>query len=182
MIAASIATSLPRARRLSRAFAGAILALLLVGCMGKTEGGQIARHSREQPLVASDMRTTVRRVGSVVEVQVTAPDPFPDRAMPPVIIIGDKAFRRSRPPPDGRPDTLIFTIDAREFDALPGDADVIVGYLSSAARLPPPEPPSASANGAKAPQAEPVVRPDQVQANGRRVLGTFRKSQQEIVP
>jgi len=114
-----------------------------------------------------------------VEVEVMASRPFPDRAMPPVLVIGDRAFGRSRNPPDGRPDTLIFTIDARDFEALADDSEVTIGFLSSSARLSSPVSPGAGA--ARASASGPHIRPDQVEKTKRRV-GKFRKAAGEVVP
>lgn len=165
---------------LGRTIRAASLAMALVGCMAETEGNPKAGQAQQQALVTSDLHAVIRRVGSDVEVEVTAPEPFPDRAMPPVIVIGDKAFGRSRASADGHAETLVFTIDAEEFDALPDNSDVSVGFLSSAARLLSPDLAS-SGNTPSAAERGPTIRPDQVEAKRRRA-GTFRKSRQEVVP
>src|SRR5258706_15590881 len=86
---------------------GAIAGGLALGCMGQTEGEPGASGSSLQAPASSTLQTTVRRMGDVVEVEVKSDRPFRDSAMPPVLVIGDKAFGRSRNPPDRRLDTLI---------------------------------------------------------------------------
>lgn len=165
---------------LARTFCAPAVVVLITGCMAETEGNPKPGHSQQQAVAAADLHVTIRRVGSDVEVEVTAPEPFPDRAMPPVLIIGDKAFGRSRSPSDGRTDTLIFTIPSQDFDALADNSDVSLSYLSSAARLSP-EPAAGTGNAASAAKAEPRIRPDQAEAKRRRA-GTFRKSQEDVLP
>jgi hypothetical protein len=114
---------------------------------------------------------------------VTSTTDFYVGALPPVLVIDGKAFARSKSPPDGRLNTLIFTIDAADFDALPESGAVSVGYLHPGARLTPGRPAGAglTANGAPAAGSAPVVRPDQVGPN-RRSIGNLHKSLMEVRP
>ena len=101
--------------------------------------------------------------------------------MPPVLVIGDRAFANSRNPPDGRLDTLIFTIDAADFDGVTDNAEVSVGYLSSAARLPTPPTGSGSLGAANTRHTSPTIRPDQV-GQTRQRLGTLHKGPMAVQP
>ena len=130
------------------------------------------------PRVPDGMRATVRRVGATVEIEVTASSPFRTDAMPAVLVIGDQAFGRSwNPPDDGRPDTLIFGIDAADFDALPDGGEVSVGYLHPSARLIP-RAPAGTARGAA---ARGGYTPEKV-GPGRGIVGRLRKARMEIAP
>jgi hypothetical protein len=85
----------------------------------------------------------IRALDSAVEITVTSSEPFPVRALPPVLMIGDARFARSRHPDDGSLGTLIFVIPIEDF-ALLNDGDPIrVGYGLS---------PAAEAKGAAAGQ------------------------------
>ena len=167
-------------RRCSRTTLGITAAAFLLGCMTQSEGGATTvKDSPQHNHVPKDLNATVRRLGDLVEIEVRASHRFPDRAMPPVLVVGDRAFARSRNPPDGRADTLIFTMPAADFDGLPNDADVSIGYLSPSARLATSPPPYA----AGAPltwESMPRIRAEQVESARRRV-GKFRKAEQEIL-
>jgi len=121
-------------------------------------------------------------LGNIVEVEVSADKPFPDRSMPPVLVIGTKAFAHSRNPADGRTDVLIFTLESTEFDALPDNAEITFGYLHPRARLVPGRAPGPAGQGAivGGPRA-PTVRPDQVDPNTVRV-GSLRKATLQVLP
>jgi hypothetical protein len=80
-------------------------------------------HAEEVNTVAE-----IRAVGSTVEITVTSSTPFPVRALFPVLAIGDARFTLSWNPPDGRLDTLIFSIPAADFALLPDGAAMSVGY------------------------------------------------------
>ncbi|MEM9554255.1 MAG: hypothetical protein AAGC60_08345 [Acidobacteriota bacterium] len=70
--------------------------------------------------------------GEWVEIQVTSDDePFPVRALPPVLTIGDTTFTRSLNPADGRLETLIFLAPAKSFAALETGASMRVFYALS---------------------------------------------------
>jgi hypothetical protein len=143
-------------------------------------GPEVSRRSlsaAQAPAAPGEMKAVIRRVGGTVEVEVTSTTSFGDGAMPPLLIIGGKVFGRSRNPPDGRLNTLIFMIDASDFDALPETADVSVGYLRPDARLQAP-PAGVTAPGAAPP---PTFRPEDVGPN-RRLVGHFRKTQMDVTP
>lgn len=162
----------------------------LAGCVAQSENNQEsptgyakAPQSASQGLTASDLTVSVRRLGSLVEIEVSAKQPFPDRAMPPILVVGNQAFGRSRNPANGRLDTLIFTLEALEFDGLPEGAEVSLGYLRPKARL---VEGGAAASGAAAarmagrvPGAQ--VRADQVEPS-RRSLGRLNKSSSKVLP
>jgi hypothetical protein len=122
------------------------------------------------------MHASIERRAGTVEVRIESTEPFPFGALPPVLVIGDKAFGRSKNPPDGSPNVLIFMLDATEYAALPAGAEVSIGYLSSSARLVPGKPASGSA-----PATGPRIRPSQVEANRRR-LGALRDGGMEVLP
>jgi hypothetical protein len=122
------------------------------------------------------MQASIERRAGIVEIRVESTEPFPFGAMPPVLVIGDKAFGRSKHPPDGQLNVLIFMIDAAEYAALPAGAEVSVGYLRSSARLVPGKPGSGST-----PPTGPRIQPSQVQANPRR-LGVLQDGGMEVLP
>jgi hypothetical protein len=179
-------------RSIPRAFCLPLLLCLAVACTEQNEQGQ-EPSTRESKLAAAgaggasapQLVASVRRVGATVEVTVTSSTPFHVGAMPPILVIGDKAFGHGAPPPDGRLDSLTFTLDAAEFDALPENADVSVGYLHGGARLTPGRPPAAglAANGgaSAATSRGPAIRPDQVGPN-RRSAGNLHKTLMEVRP
>jgi hypothetical protein len=70
----------------------------------------------------------IRAVGSTVEIAVTSSEPFPVRALPPVLRIGEARFSRSRHPSDGSPHTLIFLVPIQEFELLNDGDPIRVGY------------------------------------------------------
>lgn len=141
---------------------------LALGCMAHVESD--ASESQQELTAAPDVHASIRRVGTLVGVEVTADELAKPTSMPPVLIIGDAAFGRSRHPSDGQRDTRIFMIDAAEFDALPDDAEMTVGHLSPTARL------EESAKG-----ASPRIRPHQVQSVRKRI-GALRNDKQDVVP
>jgi hypothetical protein len=147
--------------------------------MTQSEGNATSvKGTRQQIQVPKDLNAVVRRLGNAVEIEITSNQRFPDGAMPNILVIGDQAFGRSRNPPDGRADTLIFTIPAAEFDALPDDAEVAIGQLRPSARLAG----GALPYAAGAPltwESSPRIRPEHVESTRRRV-GKFRKAEQEI--
>jgi hypothetical protein len=152
-------------------------ALLSTGCLSQTEGGE-ATAGQSTPLSKAPrgvgMQVSIERRASTVEVRIEAAGPFALGAMPPVLVIGDKAFGRSKHPADGRPNVLIFMIDAAEFAALPAGAEVSVGSLRSSARLARGE----EASGSSAP-AGPRIHPHQVEA--RRRLGVLAQGGMEVL-
>lgn len=163
---------------------------LLLGCVAQPGNNQesssadaTSSQSVSQALSTSDLTVNVRRLSSVVEIEVSAKQPFPDRAMPPILVIGNQAFGRSRNPASGRLDTLIFTLEVSEFDGLPEGAEVSLGYLRPKARLV--EGAAASASAATARMAgrapTPSVRADQVESS-RRSLGRLNKSSSKVLP
>src|SRR5947207_235729 len=122
-------------------FLGIVSAILPAACMSPTA----TEHESSAPpektsqiasaLQAVNLRATIRRLGNLVEIEVNSDKPFLVASMPPVLVVGGKAFSHSRHPDDGRTDTLIFSVDTTEFDALPDGAEISVGYLSPSARL-----------------------------------------------
>jgi len=121
------------------------------------------------------MRVSIERSPSTVEVRIEATEPFASGAMPPVLVVGDRAFGRSKNPADGNPNVLIFMIDAAEYAALPAGAEVSVGYLRSSARLVPGEQASGSS-----PPTGPRIQPSQVEAKRR--LGVLQDGGTEVLP
>jgi hypothetical protein len=172
-------TALPKLQRLA---ATACLSVLSVACVAQTESNK--QQPSRQTAVRSDatehsnrMEVSIERHATTVEVRVVSQAPFQDHAMPPVLVIGDRAFGRSNHPPDGQANVLIFTIEAAEYDALPEGAEVSVGYLSPSARLAPEQRLSRSATtGASGPRIE----PNQVQANTRRRAGVLHTRNLEV--
>jgi hypothetical protein len=74
--------------------------------------------------------TRVERVDDGVEIEVTSSEPFPVRAMPPLLHVGELVFGRSRSPGDGRLNTLIFMLSDEEFAQTSVGDPVGVGYES----------------------------------------------------
>jgi hypothetical protein len=184
-----------------RLAAAACATLLSLGCSSQAEQDELANRQSESvsqapvspptsqapaarpPISGSaalkpggDMHASIERQAGTVEVRIDSTEPFSFGALPPVLVIGDKAFGRSKHPPDGSPNVLIFMLDAAEYAALPAGAEMSVGYLSSSARLAPGKPASRSA-----PATGPRIQPNQVQANRRR-LGTLADGGLEVLP
>jgi hypothetical protein len=169
----------------------ALASCFLAGCVAQSENSQESpagfsngpSQSASQALVASDLTVSVRRLGSTVEIEVSAKKPFPDRAMPPILVVGNQAFGRSRNPANGRLDTLIFTLEAPEFDGLAEGAEVSLGYLRPRARVVEGAPASAGAAAARTAGRVPAarVRADQVEPS-RRSLGRLDKSSSKVQP
>jgi hypothetical protein len=158
--------------------------ILSVACAAQTESS--TEPPRRAATVATEaternarLEVTLERQATKVEARVVSAAPFHDHAMPPVLVIGDRAFGRSRHPPDGQANVLIFTIDAAEYDALPEGAEVSFGYLSPSARLVSNRPLSPFAAGTG--RASPHIEPGQVQANRRRV-GVLQTRNLEVTP
>jgi hypothetical protein len=118
------------------------------------------------------IRSSVRSTDDGVEVEIQADRPFEFGAMPPVLVIGNSAFVRSRYPADGNLHTLIFVIAADEYEALSSDARVSFGYLKSSVEF------EFSPNQ-KGAAIAPKMRPDQVKEPHLQ-LGNLRKRQMEI--
>jgi hypothetical protein len=132
-----------RVRRIGWRLPGALIAL--AGFLAAALHG-VASHAE-----GDDGVTEIRALDSAVEITVTSSEPFPVRALPPVLMIGDARFARSRYPDDGSLDTLVFVIPIDDF-ALLNDGDPIrVGYGLS---------PAAEAKGPTAGQAWDLGRLD----------------------
>ena len=70
--------------------------------------------------------------GVEVEIEIRSSKPFPVRALPPVLRIGDLDFTASRNPDNGRLDTLIFFVPAEDFAAIdPQKVAMRVFYATS---------------------------------------------------
>ncbi|HKO53272.1 MAG TPA: hypothetical protein VJV79_36430 [Polyangiaceae bacterium] len=168
-----------------------LAAALLAGCVTQSESNQESpadyasgpSQSSSQALAAGDLTVSVRRLGSTVEIEVSAKQPFPDRAMPPILVVANQAFGRSRNPANGRLDTLIFSLEAREFDGLPEGAEVSLGYLHPKARLATSGAASSGMGAARMAGQTPTaqVRADQVEPS-RRSLGRLNKSSSKVLP
>ena len=144
------------------------LCMLSFGCLSSLEEPDMRskRQDVEEPVSASNdsaegtafslIRSSVRRKGDTVEIEIQADRPFEFGAMPPVLVIGKSAFGRSHFPADGNLNALIFVVEAAEYDALSAEARVSFGYLDATAEL---ESPPKGARGAA---RTPKIRPDQV--------------------
>lgn len=169
----------------SRQAAHILTCALLVGCFSTAEDSELRSTQRDLEQRVTDatdeaevaravaIGTSVQRKADTVEVTLHSERPFEVGAMPAVLVIGERAFGRSYFGDDGDLKTLVFVLDAREFDELPEAAQISFGHLDPAAELPdvPPD-----ARGAA---RSPRIRPDQVKGRGLR-LGALRKSQLEI--
>jgi len=169
------------ARRLSCFF---VCMASLAGCVSASEDlDASSKHQDVEPaatLSANASKATssfvvqprVRRTGDTVEIELQSDRPFDYGAMPPVLVVGSKAFWRSHFGADGSLNTLVFVVDATDYATLNSDAPVSFGYLDPSADF---EPPSRGAKGlAKAAE----MRPDQVK--DPRTIGTLRRDRMEI--
>ena len=166
--------------KLPRFAAATCWTVLSVACVAQTESNK-QTPSRQSTAIAeaaerSNVEVTLERHAATVEVRVKSTVPFQDHAMPPILVIGDSAFGRSRHPADGDLNVLIFTIDADEYEALPDGAEVSIGYLSPSARLVPGERRSVTAR-----PAAPRIQPSQVQS-GRRRAGALNTRDLQVTP
>ena len=98
----------------------AVLVLLLVAACA---GGSTACPEIDPDAVNVQQRIATTDDG--VEFEVRSAEPFPVRALFPILRIGDHEFSRSRYPDDGSLNTLIFPIPAEEFAEL-RDGDLVV--------------------------------------------------------
>ena len=71
---------------------------------------------------------SIRASGSAIEIEVQSSTEFPVRGEVLVLAIGKKEFSRSNPSPDGSLNTLIFVLDAEEFEKLPDGEPITVGF------------------------------------------------------
>jgi hypothetical protein len=87
------------------------------------------------PAVAQDGAvnavTRIERVAGGVVIVVTSSTPFPGRAWPPLLHVGDRAFGRSRSPADGSLGTLIFMLSEDEFAETRTGDRLIVAFRGS---------------------------------------------------
>ena len=80
----------------------------------------------EEPATNRQQRLTTTEHG--VEIELWSAEPFPVRALPPMLRIGSEVFSRSRYPDNGRLDTLLFLIPANRFETLTSDDSVVLYY------------------------------------------------------
>lgn len=173
--------------RVGKALGVGLLWLVAAGCMSSGGSGM---ESSERPAQVSQnvsakkapgTRAIIRRTNSTVEIEVTSDQPFSNAAIPPVLVIGDNTFGRSRTPVDGRQDTVIFVIDAADFDKLPDGGNVTVGYLGPNALVAAPVASSARRAAMAADTVSaPKIRADRVVE--QRPIGLFSKNTLEVKP
>jgi hypothetical protein len=72
----------------------------------------------------------IRAADTRIEIEVWSPDPFPVRALSPVLRIGQREFTLSRHPDGGDLHTLIFILTVEEFGRVSSGEDVTVHYGS----------------------------------------------------
>jgi hypothetical protein len=70
----------------------------------------------------------IHAIGPRIEIEIHSVQPFPVRAIPPVLRIGAREFHFSRSPDDGDLHTLIFLLSPAEFAQLSSGEDVSVHY------------------------------------------------------
>jgi hypothetical protein len=140
---------------------------------GPTETSDPPVKQRRQSALSSapaHARASVRRTERTVEVEVVSDTAVGVGAMPPVLVIGDRAFGRSRYPADGNPKVLIFTIDPKDFDQLADNSEISLGVLGHGP-VAPPDPGSLSG---------PRIRSDQVRTALR--VGIMRTNPPLVQP
>jgi len=96
--------------------------------VSSTKQGVSVSDSKRHPRAPAANIAAIRRAGDVYEIEVHSPDGFPPRGLPPVLHIGDKQFDRSRPSDSVGLYGLIFTLSAEEFESLPENSPIVVGY------------------------------------------------------
>ncbi len=94
----------------------AALILLLSAGLGWLPVAWAAQDDGGERVINTQTRIQTTEEG--VEIELTSSRPFPVRALPPVLRIGERDFWRSRNPDDGRLETLIFLVPAEDFEAL----------------------------------------------------------------
>jgi hypothetical protein len=159
-----------------RSIAVAVCAFML-GCVSSSEDPDSASKQQDlaEPVATAVgpadpvIRSSVRRNADTVEVELRSDRPFEFGAMPAVLVIGDMAFGRSHFAADGNLRTIVFVLEAKDYDALSSDAPVSFGYLDSGAAF------DSSAIGARG-AGMPKIRPDQVKGQ-RLQLGKLRRGQ-----
>ncbi len=83
--------------------------------------------SAEEGVVNSVKSIKTAKSGAVVEITITSTKKFLQSDLP-VLLIGDQEFTISRYPDDGSSDTLIFTLDAKDFQRTENGDRVIFQY------------------------------------------------------
>ena len=110
-----------RSRRL--AFAALVLtSLMLVTPVRATEPPPSGQAGEANAIIA------IRAVPDGIEIEVRSDRPFPARALPAVLVIGEREFHGSRYPRDGRKNTLIFLLSREEFAGVSSGDLVTVKY------------------------------------------------------
>lgn len=107
---------------------------------------------------------SIRARGSAIEIEVQSSREFPVGGQIPVLLVGTKEFAKSRHPEDGSLNTLIFTLEADEFEQLPDGEAVTVGFGRGKA-------------GGDVPSVAPLAgRSGMPETNTRWKFGTLNKS------
>lgn len=107
-------------RKASLALALSFLALML--------GASPSSDSTSEEESPTNTIRAIRVVARGVEIEVHSTRPFPIRALPAILRVGDQEFIRSRYPKGGGLDTLVFLLSREEFDALASGDPVAVQY------------------------------------------------------
>ena len=83
----------------------------------------------EQNMGARDVNVvkSIRARGPAIEIELHSSREFPVGGQVLVLTVGKKEFAKSRHPADGSLNTLIFTLDADEFEQLPDGETMTVG-------------------------------------------------------
>jgi hypothetical protein len=113
-----------------------LLILLIVGGLfmaSAASAGKRGEETTDEGSVINEQRR-IETMEKWIEIEVRSSRPFPVRALPPVLRIGNREFSRSRHPDDGRLDTLIFRIPLEDFAELTSKDPVTVFYALSPGR------------------------------------------------
>lgn len=116
------------------------IAALVVGGNGSSNPTDAASEARSCEAIrqGDDINQQVRlaTADAGIEFELWSSEPFPVRALFPVVRIGSRDFSRSRPGDDGRLNTLVFDIPHEEFDLL-RSGDLVWVYYGGAGGPPP---------------------------------------------
>jgi len=112
--------------------AGGLVAVALVAvAIGVLAFGSRDTVSCDEDTATSNGVNAVRRISTTetgIEIEVFSEVPFPVRAMPPLLQIGDREFGLSRYPDTGSLNTLIFRIPPNDFAELTSQDPVFVHH------------------------------------------------------
>jgi len=106
------------------------VAALIIGGVLLIPGGGDGRRCAKVDSDAVNVQQRLTSTNEGIEFELWSSVPFPVRALPPILRIGDRDFLSSRHPDDGRLDTLIFLIGVEDFESLTASDPVAIYHTA----------------------------------------------------